>query len=357
MIFPDENPHWTKALHFFQRHAREKEILYAPNEFLRFHALTYPLNYLFQHSWPLPDWVLFHKAWKQHVSQETLDRLQATCRVVWTNEAFIILVSRSMNHRSSWTFPRFCRRLPTLKDPSDAPLIYQEAPNRSVDEAKQKTGILITTYNRPWALARSLPSILALATPVLVVNDGSDPSHQTDYRKLYALHASDHLQILELPANRGLSAAINIGLAHWLAAPEIEWISYFQDDVEVKSETLKLLETVRHPTKRPVLSGYLSKNHSTIRQTSVQGIPVHLRQSNSGVHIDAHRSYWEQQLPIPTVMLGAPKVGYGADEDWWVLSWSPKSAAKTNRFITCLPDLVHTFAQNAKSSTWGNSDL
>ena len=73
------------------------------------------------------------------------------------------------------------------------------------------TAILVTTYNRPEALARSLPQIVALGVPVLVVDDGSGDA---DADEVACIAYDNGVEALFLPVNRGLAAAMNVGLSY-----------------------------------------------------------------------------------------------------------------------------------------------
>jgi hypothetical protein len=357
MIFPKEDIQWMEALDFINKYVLAYENVYAPSEFLQYHALTYPLNYLGKEDLPLADWVVFHKGWIHHLNPEAVRQLKQTHQSLWCNKAFIIFC-----RRSPWSWLKtfinsfYQNKLPLAELKNETQLLRRHRALVTREKSKSlETAILVTTYNRPWALARSLPQILLLGAPVLVVNDGSDPCHKNEYQDVYHRNHCEALEILELPTNRGLSAAMNIGLSYLLARPRVVWISYLQDDVDVDPDLLLHLQQVRHPSINPVLSGFLSKEHPTLFKNEHEGHILHYRFSNPGVHIDAHRSYWEQIIPIPSLSLAAPKPGLPSNEDWWILSWSPYSVAKTGRYVVCLPDLVKTFATEVHQSTWGNS--
>jgi hypothetical protein len=89
---------------------------------------------------------------------------------------------------------------------------------------------------------------------------------------------------------------------------------------------------------------------------TVAGVEVKLTRAVSGLHMHGARDYWRGLLPIPTPYLGAPKPsggrfeGQGADEDWWIGSYSPRAVAKAGGFIAALPGLVDHLG--AAVSTW-----
>ncbi|NJR66750.1 MAG: glycosyltransferase [Leptolyngbyaceae cyanobacterium CRU_2_3] len=47
---------------------------------------------------------------------------------------------------------------------------------------------MITTYNRPQSLARSLPQVIALNIPVVVVDDASTPENSQENQRITAQH-------------------------------------------------------------------------------------------------------------------------------------------------------------------------
>jgi hypothetical protein len=78
-----------------------------------------------------------------------------------------------------------------------------------------------------------------------------------------------------------------------------------------------------------------------------------------GIHLHAHRDYWEKMLPIPTAYFQAPRrwpdaPPRGADEDWWISQWCPRSVVKQGQYLAVLPGLVRTTSLLASESTWGN---
>ncbi|MBI2357484.1 MAG: glycosyltransferase, partial [Deltaproteobacteria bacterium] len=217
------------------------------------------------------------------------------------------------------------------------------------------TAAVITTYNRPWALARSLPQVLALGCPVLVVDDGSEPAHEQDCERIRREHSCARLHWLRLPSNRGLPCARNIGLCYWLADPAMEWISAFDDDVDVRPDLFARLRPVQDAVRRPLLTGRLAPEHPVVGEATIHGTRVLFHHSAAGTHFHAHRQYWLEVLPIPTPFLGAPEHGRGSDSDWWVGSFSPNSIVKRGAKIACVPGLVRTFATTAQQSTCGNT--
>lgn len=219
-----------------------------------------------------------------------------------------------------------------------------------------KTGVIVTTKDRPEALERSLfwimPAARLVKAPVLVVIDGGRIARELPlgYRRI------------RMAENRGLACALNVGLSYWLADPSIEAISYFQDDVEADPRVLEVMNTVLHHEERPLCTGRDASEHETVEwRTLENGIVVAYKKSSSGVHLHATRGYWEGVMPIPTHQLGAPKRipgqerGVGSNVDWWVTSRAPASVAKTGKHVCCVPGLVRTFCYKAEDSSWGNA--
>lgn len=225
------------------------------------------------------------------------------------------------------------------------------APRVIAPEARDRA-ILVTTYNRPSALARSLPQLTALGHLVLVVDDGSADTARARNR---AIATTSGAAYFELPANRGLCASMNAGLAYLMADRTIEWISYFQDDVDVDPGVMAALKTVEQRDERPILTGYDADEHATERETTIGGTRVKLKRSSPAVHLHAHVDYWRGVLPIPTEYLGAPRRRWDASlEDYWIVNHAPGAAEKRGLLVVCVPNLVRTFLWDHADSTWGN---
>jgi glycosyltransferase involved in cell wall biosynthesis len=218
------------------------------------------------------------------------------------------------------------------------------------------TASLITTFNRPAALARSLRQIVALGAPVLVVDDGSSQRRENEQ-----VCGPYHANYLFLPGNRGLSAALNIGLAYWMADKSINWISYFQDDVDVHPKTLIEMEQFQnHGLGQHILTGHDAGEHSAYHEQNYLGRLIKFKWSIRATHIHASAEFWKSVFPIPTRELGAPKRngpgrGLGSNCDWWIVRDSPNSCQKTKRPILCVPGLVRSFLWKAEDSCWNNT--
>lgn len=209
-------------------------------------------------------------------------------------------------------------------------------------------GILVTSYNRPEALRRSLPQLAALGAPVLVVDDGSDKARWT--RELEEVAIADYLYV---PHNRGLAAAMNIGLSYWLADKSVEWISYFQDDVDVHPDCLKVL--AQYQSMSPLLTGHDAGEHKAYAMYPGYKFKKAIR----ATHMHGRADFWRAQLPIPTNELGTPKRkgpgrGMGSNVDWWIVRDGPNSTGKRGHPIVCVPGLVRSFLHRASDSCWNN---
>lgn len=219
------------------------------------------------------------------------------------------------------------------------------------------TAIIVTTCDRPGFLAKSLSTIRKLEVPILVVDDSRKPASASSNETHARWFDSGYLRISE---NRGLAGALNIGLSFWLADKSVEWISYFQDDVEVDPDALLVLRDVQHLKDRPFLTCHDAAEHKAIRKSLVNGVQVLHKESCRATHMHAHRDYWRDLMPIPTRELGAPKRipgqerGVGSNVDWYVASWAPTSVKETKKLVSCVPGLVRTFSREADESTWGN---
>ena len=217
------------------------------------------------------------------------------------------------------------------------------------------TAIVVTTCGRPAALERSIPHLADLGVPILIVNDPRDDGKIWSHRPF-----STKVDVMTTPTNRGLACALNMGVAYWLADKSIEWISYFQDDVEVDADVLLALRDVQHLKDRPLLTGHDALEHPEKGRGTINGIDVVYKNSCRATHMHAHRDYWTSVMPIPTRELGAPKPvagqprGLGSNVDWWIATNAPSSVKMTGRYVTCVPGLVRTFLWKKQDSCWDN---
>ncbi len=220
------------------------------------------------------------------------------------------------------------------------------------------TACLVTTYNRPQALARSLPQITALGAPVLVVDDGSERDAACRNAMCIGNLQSDNIALIKSWSNRGLACALNIGLSYLLADESIKWISYFQDDVDVHPKTLEILE--KFHDQDCLLTGHDAGEHDAASLAEIKGIPIKYKWACRATHLYASAEFWKSMLPIPTRTLGAPRKlagnrrGYGSNVDWYIVRDSPNSCTNTQKPLICVPGLVRSFLWKAADSCWNN---
>lgn len=341
---------WIDAASWLEPQVRSGDLLLAPGEFLDVFPGTIALHVRKRmlEGFVITHFVL-HKGLLDRVdSAFLLEAAQTT--PIFANEVFVI-------------FSRRGQRLPDDQAIHLLPFKRYLAGIPGEPASSFNTGVVVTTYNRPWALKRTLASLARQRRPVVAVDDGSSLLHRVRngliaraYRTTHAYH----------PANLGLANALNIGVGHWLADPEIEWISAFNDDVEVADGIFDILEEVlrqspyRHADT--LYTGYSDNRHPKREDVPIAGRSAHLARSCSAKHLHAHRSYWQSVLPVPTAYAGAPKStgglfpGQGSDADWWIGSWAPRAAPKRGGHVVVIPNLVSTFAVDAASSTWGNEN-
>ncbi len=336
--------YWTAVANRLRRLVRPNDLLLAPNEFLanfpqtvaihvRKHAL---LGAEIQH-------YAIHKGMLDRTDPELLIDA-ARLRPVFANEVFVVY------SRRGW-------RLPFWQTHHVRPLADYLAGIDRAASPSFATAIVVLTYNRPWALSRTLRSLSGCGHPIIVVDDGSDDVSKAENQSI-ALAAGASLIVH--PRNVGLAAAMNTGLCYWLAHPEIEWISVFNDDVDVADTAFPTLEHVaRHgpfAKEDTLYTGYSVRDRPGRAATIIAGQKVFLDYMASGPHLHAHRSYWQAVLPIPTTYPGAPKTtggvfpGQGSESDWWVGSWSPRAAPKRGSYVVTVPELVLEFATRAAES-------
>lgn len=347
MPFPTEDEFWMQARSFLETYAEPLDAILAPNEFLDCFSGVYHYNV----SYLLPaeqfQFVVFHKGMALEIEAPVALKVLEQFHPVFANEVFVIYASAPI----AGVQPPDKVHITALMRQFDEVFEALEQSHRPPTYAA-----VITTYNRPQSLARSLPQVLALGIPVVVVDDASTPENHQENCQIAQQH---QVPLIGLPENRGLPNAMNVGLEYWLADPAIEWISYFQDDVDINPDTLKVLAQIQDPRDRPLLAGRDALEHPNFGTGEIAGYPVLYKRSMPGQHLHAHRDYWRGVMPIPTPYLGAPKPdrgkpGQGADEDWWITCWSPRSIVKQGGYVVCVPGLVRSFRTSAEDSTWGN---
>lgn len=211
---------------------------------------------------------------------------------------------------------------------------------------------VVTTMNRPGALARTLPQVRVLGWPVLVVDDGSRGD------ETWEIATKAGVDCLLLPSRRGLAAALTIGVTYWLADPAVKWVSVFQDDVDVRPDAGTVLEMFSM-LDHPLLTGHDAAEHVGVSDR-IRGHEVKRKTNCRATHLHAHRDYWMKVLPVPSRSLGAPHRvageprGLGSNVDWWIVRDAPESVVAAGGHVLCIPGLVRTFLWRKEDSNWDN---
>lgn len=343
MEIPD-NPNWRQVVDFLKAHVRPTERILAPDHFLNEFAQVYPpqsrrdwLGFDF-------DWFVIHVEAITRMDRAVIRNMLANAHPVFGNPVFFLFARRDDLPRRSMQEPLFQQFQMVLL----ANGLIGAEPARTT-----RRGAVITTYNRPPMLEGTLASVTAAGAAVVVIDDGSAPEHAARNR---AIAEAGNAAYVFVPGNRGLPTALNCGLSFFLADETVSWISTFNDDIGVDPALYQILATLEATGEFPIMTGYLSPHHKIHGTRLVEGREVALLRSLPGQHIHAVQDYWRAVMPIPTPYLGAPKPsggrfpGQGADEDWWIGSYAPRSAAKTGGFIAAVPGLVKNLG--LEISTW-----
>ena len=326
MSFPSDQ-YWTQALTFLQQQINPSDTLLAPNDFLEFFPGTY--HYRVSHLFPVRsyDFVVFHKGMVVEIDQSLSLEVLEQFYLVFANDVFVIYAQAELS------------QIPEPDERQARALVEQiETSDRFESlQSHQTCAIVVTTYNSPENLARSLPQIVALGAPILVIDDGSLPEQAVKNQNIAEQYG---VKLLRSPTHQRQPNAINLGISYWLANLKIAWISYFRDDVNVKADALTILAQIQS-SQHPILTGRDAPEHPTIHSDTIANHPILLKRSSPSIHFHAHRSYWASVLPIPTPILYLP--GQDTDEDWWITAWSPHSIVKQGGNLVCVPGLVSTF--------------
>lgn len=336
MGFPTEDEQWMQARIFLEQQGQLEAIL-APSEFLEVFPGTYHYAVADLFAVEQFQFVVFHKGMLSEIAPAQTRRVVEQFQPVFANAVFVVYAQKAL------PAPDF--------DPEDVASLLRQIATAGVEVVQPRTAAVVTTYNRPWCLEKSLPQIVKLGIPVVVVDDGSSPGN---FQANQSIASRYQVPILRLPIHREQSSALNMGISYWLADADIAWISCFRDNVTVRVDALQVLSQVQEAQLRPLLAGCDDVNHPTLKTEQVAGQTLLLKRSMSGLHFHAHRDYWRAVLPIPTPYLNAPKPNTahlrqgGIDEDWWITAWSPDSVAKRGSYVVCLPGLVEAFDPTPK---------
>lgn len=346
MQFPENDPYWLAALSYVRDRFGEQVSCLGPNEFHEQLYGTYPYLAANQIDLEKLEVFILHKGMMDRLDDKVLAWIIKTKYPAWGNEVFAIFSTKKniRTHGKHHFEPVYIEGERRKTHPT--PL------QENKDEGR--IAIAVTTYNRPRFLEMTLSSLAATGLRILVVNDGSSSEHKEEYARIYRRYG---VSVIEMPENRGLPTAVNIALSYWLANASVEWISYFQDDVEIHPQLFALLEKVQDPLQRPLLTGRHDPLYKVYGEEEINGVKIMRQRTCSGMHLHGHRDYWEKVLPIPTPYLGAPKKRRyrGSDTDWWVTCWAPHSVAKQGRYVSVIPGYARTFSVKNDDSTWGNN--
>ncbi|MBW2314644.1 MAG: glycosyltransferase [Deltaproteobacteria bacterium] len=341
-MFPSTDPAWAQVADFLRAKLRDGEEILAPREFLDLFAGAYGYRAAYALSPERFTFVVVHMGMLREVGRRRLTAFRHRLAPVFGNDVFVVLGPADRAQGVSR------RTLAAVEKLAPRGLHAPRA------DASPVSAAVLTTHDRPDALARSLPQVVALGVEVLVVDDGSAEAAAGEIEAICRAHGARRLRFEE---NRGLPNAVNAGIGYWLADPAVDWISLFNDDVDVRPDALEMLARVQDPRTRPLLTGRSDPLHSDFGGDTIDGVEVRWLRSAPGVHLHGHRDYWRDVLPIPTPYLAAPKrdgglPGQGADEDFWITCWSPRSIAKRGGYVACIPGLVRTLTHQPLDSTW-----
>ena len=100
-------------------------------------------------------------------------------------------------------------------------------------------GITITTFDRPAFCEKTVKAVrkklAGVVDYVVVVNDGSDPKYNGEYKRVaLAAHSIPGGDYIGMDHNQGVAAAKNIGI-RYLLAKGCDWIFTLEDDIIVQS--------------------------------------------------------------------------------------------------------------------------
>ena len=342
-----KNKYWNPLVKYLKNNNLENEIFIGPEVLLYDFPKVFPYQIL--KDIDLNDYefeyIVFHKKLPEDMTNDFLDLIKASYKPVWANHLFVVY----KKNRST------AEKLAALKYVLYSKISFK----KYYKETQQKTGILITTYNRPEALIKLLYQLKDRPEEVLIVNDGSDTRFEQQYQQIE--EKFPQFTYITNPKNMGLVFSMNTGFSYFLSDPEIEWIHYFQDDVVIKDDDFfTKTRQVADRNKYPVVSGIYHELHKIFKKTTIESLEVYLLRSAPALHFLVHRLYLMKNMPIPNPYVGAPKPdrgkpGQGSDEDWWLFSWSPQSIVKRGGYIVSIPGLCAT-ELNPEFSTWVKKD-
>ncbi len=338
-----KNKYWNPLVEYLKKKGLEDEFFIGPEVLL--YEFPKVLPYQILKDIRLSDYdleyIVFHKKLPEDMTNDFLDLLRHHYSAVWANHLFVVFKKH----------PSKIEKLKAVKHLISSRISWKKYYK---SDKNKRTGILITTYNRPQFLERLLGQLKNRPEEIVVVNDGSDEKFKPHYEQI----KRDFPQVtyMDNPKNIGLVFSMNAGFSYFLADPDVEWVHYFQDDVVIEEELFEKTMKVAHKEKFPVVTGIRREPHQIFKEGTINGIDVLMLRSAPAHHLLMHRQYLMDNMPVPNPYVGAPKPdrgrpGQGSDEDWWLLSWSPKSVVKRGGYIVAVPGLVHT-DMDPGLSTW-----
>lgn len=114
--------------------------------------------------------------------------------------------------------------------------------------------VIIPTRNRPGTFATALASVLEQTFSdfeIIVVDDGSDSTHQREYQELIRQRAESvrFFSLIQRPRGHGPSYALNFGASHASG----QYLCFLDDDDQwVDSAHLERAAKILDPTKQPI---------------------------------------------------------------------------------------------------------
>lgn len=338
--------YWNPLVEYLKKQGLEDAFFVGPEVLLYDFPKVLPYQILKHIRLADYDWeyVVFHKRLPEDMTNDFLDMLRQSYKPVWANKIFVVFKKNPSN----------MEKIKAMKYALHSRISWKKYYKPA---KKGKTGILITTYNRPDFLEKLLKRLKNRPEEIVVVNDGSGEKFRDYYHRI----KRDFPQVvfIDNPKNMGLVYSLNTGFAYFLADPDTEWVHYLQDDVIFDDKLFDLSAKVADKEKFPVVTGLQREPHKIFGTETVNGVEVLLLRSAPAHHWLVHRQYLMDNMPIPNPYPGAPKPdrgrpGQGSDADWWLLSWSPKSIVKKGGYIAAIPGLVRT-DMDPSLSTWASA--
>lgn len=219
------------------------------------------------------------------------------------------------------------------------------------------THILITTYDRPALLRRSLESLFECTQgefQVLVSDDGS-PGEET--AQVLGDSSDKIAQTLLGRTEAGLVDSFNRLFEASVALGPVEFVCYAQDDVTYTPDWLKKCVHVLElfPGELGFVTGFDAPEHTSHGALSQNGVVVVRKLYTRATHLIARREFWESVGPVPRrnpdgSVRGRPDSGRGSNVDWYWMKHAERSSEKQGKMVGCLRGLVEH--QGEGHSTW-----